>query len=187
MDDASLLARGDDPPKPPRHPALLARGDDPPKPPRHPALVRAMQARLPAILADIEELVRCESPSSALDAVAASAEVVAAVGARRLGTAPERIVLDGRSHLRWRFGGGEALPPGGTTPRIPRRVLVLAHHDTVWPLGSLDTHPFSVKDGVLRGPGCFDMKAGLVLALHALAELGQLPARMGPAGAGRTG
>ena len=52
------------------------------------------------------------------------------------------------------------------------RVLVLAHHDTVWPLGSLETHPFSVADGVLRGPGCFDMKAGLVLALHALAELG---------------
>jgi glutamate carboxypeptidase len=51
-------------------------------------------------------------------------------------------------------------------------VLILAHHDTVWPLGSLETHPFSVKDGVLRGPGCFDMKAGLVLGLHALAELG---------------
>ena len=120
-----------------------------------------MEARLPGILADIEELVRCESPSSALDAVAASADLVAAVGERHLGTAPERIVLDGRSHLRWRFG-----------ETAPRRVLILAHHDTVWPLGSLETHPFSVRDGVLRGPGCFDMKAGLVLALHALAELG---------------
>jgi DNA-3-methyladenine glycosylase len=30
----ALLARGDDPPKPPRSEALLARGDDPPKPPR---------------------------------------------------------------------------------------------------------------------------------------------------------
>jgi glutamate carboxypeptidase len=142
------------------HASLLARGADPPKPPRHPDLVKAMDARLPGILADIEELVRCESPSSVLDAVAASAELVAAVGERHLGTAPETIVLDARSHLRWRFGAG------------PARVLVLAHHDTVWPLGSLETHPFSVKDGVLRGPGCFDMKAGLVLALHALAELG---------------
>jgi glutamate carboxypeptidase len=60
-------------------------------------------------------------------------------------------------------------------------VLVLAHHDTVWPLGSLDTHPFSVADGVLRGPGCFDMKAGLVLALHALAVL-RSPARDVPGG-----
>jgi glutamate carboxypeptidase len=123
-------------------------------------LVAAMSARTGAILADIETLVRCESPSSVLDAVARSADLVAAAGSRHLGTAPELIVLDGCPHLRWRFGAG------------PPRVLVLAHHDTVWPLGSLEAHPFSVAGGVLRGPGCFDMKAGLVLALHALAELG---------------
>jgi glutamate carboxypeptidase len=50
-------------------------------------------------------------------------------------------------------------------------VLLLGHHDTVWPLGSLATHPFAVTDGVLRGPGCFDMKAGLAMAFHALAAL----------------
>ena len=123
-------------------------------------LVAAMRARMGAILADIETLVRCESPSSVPDAVAKSADLVAAVGHQHLGTAPELIVLDGCPHLRWRFGSG------------PARVLVLAHHDTVWPLGSLETHPFGITDGVLRGPGCFDMKAGLVLALHALAVLG---------------
>ena len=122
-------------------------------------LVAAMSARLPAILADIETLVRCESPASVPDAVMKSADLVAALGERYLGTAPDRIVLDDRPHLRWRLGTGQA------------EVLVLAHHDTVWPLGSLETHPFSVADGVLRGPGCFDMKAGLVLALHALAAL----------------
>src|ERR1700729_215029 len=37
-----------------------------------------MLARLPAILADIEALVRCESPSSVPDAVAKSADLVAA-------------------------------------------------------------------------------------------------------------
>ena len=102
-------------------------------------LVPAMEARLPGILADIEELVRCESPSSVLDAVSASAALVAAVGERHLGAAPEQIVIDGRSHLRWRFGE--------TTCGTSRRVLLLAHHDTVWPLGSLETHPFSVRDG----------------------------------------
>ena len=124
------------------------------------ALVAAMSARLPAILADIESLVRCESPSAAAEAVASSAGLVAAIGQGHLGMAPEVLVIDGCPHLRWRFGTGEP------------RVLVLAHHDTVWPLGSLETHPFSVSDGVLRGPGCFDMKAGLALALHALAVLG---------------
>lgn len=110
------------------------------------------------LIADIERLVRCESPSEDLDAVARSAEVVAAVGAARLGAEPERVVIDGRTHLRWRFGDRP-------------RVLVLGHHDTVWPIGSLERLPFGIRDGVLRGPGCFDMKAGLVMAFHAVAAL----------------
>jgi len=122
-------------------------------------LLDRMRAALPALLADIEALVRCESPSADRAAVAASADAVARVGTRLLGVAPERIVLDGRTHLRWRFGDG------------PARVLLLGHHDTVWPLGSLAVHPYTVTGGVLRGPGCFDMKAGLVLGLHAVATL----------------
>ncbi|TDD69198.1 M20/M25/M40 family metallo-hydrolase [Actinomadura rubrisoli] len=108
---------------------------------------------------DIERLVRVESPSADLDAVARAADAVTALGTARIGAEPERIVLRGHTHLRWRLGRG------------PRRVLLLGHHDTVWPLGSLDTRPFEVRDGVLRGPGCFDMKAGLVMALHAIAAL----------------
>ncbi|MET0133892.1 MAG: M20 family metallopeptidase [Kibdelosporangium sp.] len=114
---------------------------------------------LPGLIADIETLVTCESPSADLAAVARSADIVARLGAQRLGVEPERIVLDGRTHLRWRFGAG------------PRRVLLLGHHDTVWPIGSLATHPFTVDSSVLRGPGCFDMKAGLVMAMYAVAAL----------------
>src|SRR3954462_3809303 len=128
------------------------------------SLPGAMAERLPRILADTEELVRWESPSADLAAVAASADVVAGVGARLVGSAPERIVIDGRTHLRWRLG--DAWRDEGSP-----RVLLLAHHDTVWPIGSLATHPFSVDDGVLRGPGCFDMKAGLAMAMHAIAAL----------------
>ncbi|WP_410660345.1 M20 family metallopeptidase [Amycolatopsis sp. lyj-112] len=114
---------------------------------------------LQELLADIETLVCCESPSSDHEAVARSAEVVAALGRKLLAAEPERIVVDGVTHLRWRFGDG------------PPRVLLLGHHDTVWPTGSLRTHPFSVREGVLRGPGCFDMKAGVVMALHAAATV----------------
>ncbi|MDG4828735.1 M20/M25/M40 family metallo-hydrolase [Solwaraspora sp. WMMD1047] len=124
-----------------------------------PNLVAQLRAALPAMIADIETLVTCESPSADLAAVAASADAVARVGTRRLGVPPEWIVRDGRTHLRWRLGGE------------PTRVLLLGHHDTVWPRGSLAAHPFTVVDGVLRGPGCFDMKAGLVMALHAAAGL----------------
>lgn len=119
------------------------------------------QVHAAALVADIERLVRCESPSHDLAAVARSADIVAEFGARHLGVAAERIVIDGCTHLRWRFG------------REPR-VLVLGHHDTVWPIGSLESHPFEVSDGILRGPGCFDMKAGLVMAIHALAALSDL-------------
>ncbi|MFI5713109.1 M20 family metallopeptidase [Kribbella sp. NPDC051620] len=123
------------------------------------SLVDQLQAALPSMLADLETLVTCESPSSDLAAVALSASVVARVGTERLGVAPEYVEVDGVKHLRWRLGDG------------PARVLVLAHHDTVWPVGSLATHPFLVEDGVLRGPGSFDMKTGLVMAFHALAAL----------------
>src|SRR3954449_1527591 len=114
---------------------------------------------LAQLLDDVREMVECESPSADLAAVARSADVVARIGERRLGAAPERIVRDGRTHLRWQFGAG------------PSRVLLLGHHDTVWPIGSLLTHPCAVSEGVLRGPGCFDMKAGLVMAFHAVAGL----------------
>ncbi|MFC7492632.1 MULTISPECIES: M20/M25/M40 family metallo-hydrolase [unclassified Nocardioides] len=112
---------------------------------------------LTELLADTRAMVECESPSDDLAAVARSADLVAAIGTARLGVEPERIVLDGRTHLRWRLGAG------------PSRLLVLGHHDTVWPLGSLATRPCTVEDGVLRGPGCFDMLAGLAMAFHALA------------------
>ena len=78
------------------------------------------------------ELVECESPSADLAAVARVADVVAGSAPRGSASSPERIVIDGRTHLRWRLGAG------------PSRVLVLGHHDTVWPLGSLATHPCTV-------------------------------------------
>ncbi len=121
--------------------------------------VRDFEATPPRLLADIEALVCRESPSADLAAVARSADLVAEMGTAYLGAAPERVVIEGRAHLRWRLGDG------------PRRVLVLGHHDTVWPIGSLATHPFGIEDGVLRGPGCFDMKAGVVMAFHAVAAL----------------
>lgn len=116
---------------------------------------------LEEILADVRELIECESPSSDLAAVARSADIVARIGTARLGVAPERIMVDGCTHLRWRFG-----------PRSQgERVLLVAHHDTVHPIGTLTTSPYSLTDGVLRGPGCFDMLAGLVMGIHALAAL----------------
>jgi glutamate carboxypeptidase len=109
-------------------------------------------------------MIEAESPSDDRAAVARSADVVTRVVGERLcevGLAhePDRIEIEGVTHLRWRLGDG------------PRRVLLLGHHDTVWPLGSLTTHPFSVENGVMRGPGCFDMIVGIAQAAHAVAAL----------------
>ncbi|MFF5112098.1 M20 family metallopeptidase [Streptosporangium sp. NPDC000509] len=112
---------------------------------------------LDVMLEDLEELVACESFSADHEAVARSARVVADQGFRRLGARAETIVIGGVTHLRWTFG----------TPRV----LLVGHHDTVWPLGTLAERPWSVSGGIARGPGVFDMKAGLVQAFHALAAL----------------
>ncbi len=53
--------------------------------------------------------------------------------------------------------------------------LVVGHYDTVWPVGTTRDRPFTVDGNIVRGPGVFDMKGGLVqvvLALKALRELG---------------
>ncbi|QGN35583.1 M20/M25/M40 family metallo-hydrolase [Microlunatus sp. Gsoil 973] len=108
------------------------------------------------LIKDIETLVRAESPSDDLHALRRSADLVAEIGSRYLGREPERIEIDGRPHLAWRLGNGT------------RRVIILAHHDTVWPIGSWGDDPWSLVDGVIRGPGCFDMITGILQALLGL-------------------
>jgi glutamate carboxypeptidase len=74
-----------------------------------------------------------------------------------------RVGPGGTSHLTLSVEGANAALP---------HVAVLGHYDTVWPRGTLDRIPFTVDDlGVITGPGCFDMKGGLVLLYYALREL----------------
>ena len=56
--------------------------------------------------------------------------------------------------------------------------LVVGHYDTVWPIGTIGERPFTVDGNVIRGPGVFDMKGGLVqiiIAIRALRDLGLQP------------
>ena len=110
------------------------------------------------MLADLRELVEIESPSLDVDAVSASAKVLAAIIERRLGGTASLVDSPAGPHVHW-SGGGEP------------RVLLLGHHDTVFPAGTLATRPFEVVDGRATGPGVFDMLGGIVQALHGLAAL----------------
>jgi glutamate carboxypeptidase len=63
-------------------------------------------------------------------------------------------------------------------PRRPKRqILVLGHLDTVYPMGTHAKTPFRVSDGRAWGPGAFDMKGGLVIALFAIDALKEISAR----------
>jgi glutamate carboxypeptidase len=111
------------------------------------------------MVALLEALVGIESPSADPAAVARCGEAVADAADRLLGCgAPERITVDGTTHFRWCFGE--------TT-----KAVLVGHLDTVWPAGTLDRWPFTIEGDHATGPGAFDMKAGIVQALYALAEL----------------
>lgn len=63
-------------------------------------------------------------------------------------------------------------------PRRAALQLIVGHYDTVWPVGTVADRPFTVDGDIIRGPGVFDMKGGLVqlvLAIKTIQELGLRP------------
>ncbi|MCD1287285.1 glutamate carboxypeptidase [Brevibacterium sp. CCUG 69071] len=110
-------------------------------------------------MSDFRALIECESFSHDPSALARSAQLVSRIGTGLLGAAPQIIETDSHRHVLWRFGTG------------PREVVLVGHHDTVWPSGTLSEFPYSVHDGIVRGPGADDMKGGLLIALYAMAQL----------------
>ncbi|HUS60991.1 MAG TPA: M20/M25/M40 family metallo-hydrolase, partial [Acidimicrobiales bacterium] len=124
-------------------------------------LLDALRARTDEMLHALDALVSAESPTSDIAACDAAAKVAADLGRRLIGAEPTWIAAAGRHHLHWSFPG-------------ERRLVLIGHLDTVWPLGTLARWPFAVSDGRATGPGAFDMKAGFVQCLFALAALDDL-------------
>lgn len=52
-------------------------------------------------------------------------------------------------------------------------IMVLAHYDTVHPIGTLEKNPCRIEGDNLYGPGTYDMKAGTWLALQAMGQYAQ--------------
>jgi len=51
-------------------------------------------------------------------------------------------------------------------------LLLVGHSDTVWPRGTLDGDvPWSIDGDIVRGPGVYDMKSGLLVMIAALERL----------------
>lgn len=109
--------------------------------------------RLNPMLAALEALVKCESPTEDLKACNDVVRLASDIATRVLGTPAEIRQIEGRPVFWW----GAAKPD----------VVLLAHLDTVWPIGSFSPL-WQIEGDVLRGPGTYDMKAGFVQALFAL-------------------
>jgi glutamate carboxypeptidase len=113
-----------------------------------------------AMLAALERLVVAESPSLDKARCDACADQVAELFQQRTGiTAIRHRRPDRGDHLEIRIG--EGVEP----------IVLLCHHDTVWPEGTLTRLPFRVDGDRVTGPGSYDMKAGIVEAAFALAAV----------------
>lgn len=111
------------------------------------------------MLDTLVSLVAIESPTGDKAAV----DRCGAALAERLQDAGGRVQVLPRDsagdHLLAEFGCGD------------RQVLLLGHFDTVWDVGTLERMPIVLRDGRLRGPGVYDMKAGLVIGMTAARAL----------------
>ncbi len=127
------------------------------------------------LLNRLKLLVEVESPSESAGAVNRAMDLVAAWAS----DAGARVVR----HVAPEFGDVTELwfgPLGFGPEAAPdTKILLLGHLDTVWPMGTLAAMPWREApdaEGRMRlwGPGVLDMKAGVAMALEALAAAGPL-------------
>ncbi len=124
----------------------------------------------------LKRFVRCESPTGDKEAVDRLGRAVAAEWRKRRAKIEYLTRREAGDHLRITWPGSATR----STRTSPGRILVLGHLDTVYDAGTIRGMPFRVSRGRAFGPGVFDMKGGLVIALFAvdaLAHVGWAPKR----------
>jgi glutamate carboxypeptidase len=117
------------------------------------------------IVSFLEQLVRLESPSTRPERQAPVLECLT----RGLSASGLRV-----STLSGGSTGGHLYARASDRERGAPFQLLLGHCDTVWPIGTLASMPVHVDGDVLRGPGSFDMKGGLTIAIFALKAVREL-------------
>jgi glutamate carboxypeptidase len=128
-------------------------------------LERVVSAREGRLRERLRELVEVESPSEDKAAVDRAGELVVE-WAEAMGGRVKR-------HRQRVFGDVLEIKFGALRPKRGR-LLLLGHLDTVWPMGTLAKMPWREAEGKFWGPGVVDMKAGVVMALEAIAAVKEL-------------
>jgi glutamate carboxypeptidase len=127
-------------------------------------LLRWCSAEREWVRESIEVLVRLESPTTSKAAVDRCGDALS-LRLSAIGAVVDRVAGGSRGdHIVAECPGGD------------RRVMLLGHFDTVWPVGQLETMPLHEEEGRLYGPGVFDMKAGIGVAMLAMRALAEHPA-----------
>jgi len=113
-----------------------------------------------ALVNDLLTLMKADSPTGNVEACNKCADVLCGMIKDRLGIDAARLPQEKfGDHITFEAGSGE------------RKVLLIGHYDTVWPVGSKET---TFDGNIVKGPGCFDMKYGdisIIWALKALSDL----------------
>ncbi len=117
-----------------------------------------LDARTAQMLEHVKQFVNTESPSNEPELLQTSAEFLAKVMTEVLGKAPQIIASEKGPHVHWK-GSDDT------------KVLIVGHHDTVFQKGTVAKRGFSVDGDIARGPGIFDMKAGIIQAIYGLSEI----------------
>jgi glutamate carboxypeptidase len=128
-------------------------------------LLSLLAGRLPAYLSELDELCAIDCPTSDKSGVDTAGEWVKSWAEARgwdVQVWPDVLVGDSLGI------SGKARAPSG------RRLLLAAHLDTVYPVGTVASRPTHRYGDRLLAPGAADNKSGLLSALHAMAALEDL-------------
>lgn len=126
--------------------------------------VRAwVSERMGEVISDLEAFVSIETPSTDKECLVHALEWIVDWLKSSIGDPVSVEHLDGGDYgdvLKLNYDGCGS-----------HRVLVLCHYDTVWDKGTIGSWPFQVTGETARGPGVFDMKAGLIQLVWAIRGL----------------
>lgn len=128
-------------------------------------LTAYLEPLLPRYLDELMELCAIDCPTAHKPGVDEAGGWVRRWAARR--GWPVRAFPDSE------VGDGLAVTVQGDAPTGPR-ILLAAHLDTVYPVGTVAAYPMRHEAGRFHAPGAADNKSGLLSALYALAALEDL-------------
>jgi glutamate carboxypeptidase len=141
--------------------SFLARAADP-------ALLNAAKAAEPAVIQTLKDLVGIESGSANVAGLNRMADYVE----RRLKAAGGNV-----ERLKATANPGGPIVKATFTGTGKKKILLLAHLDTVYPEGILASQPVKQDGNKLYGPGIADDKGGVAVILHGMEILKNLDRR----------